>query len=190
MYRHRCPRAWFGGAAWVSPQCLFSGCGGFRLTCFTIARRLRAFFVSAGLRGGRTADQYKARRTCSVQNIHRYFLLCRACVHCDSGYDAIDSYIWPTANGGHTFGEVARWADDRRTLLASIRSLHSLRHLVCGNIDCFSCVAGGRRGQDVKGATRLNETSYVVGLDEPVGVTLADLYVYMVASADSRFENL
>ena len=62
-------------------------------------------FGSAGVCGGRAAGSIQGRDAPAlVQNIHRYFLYIALVFIVILGYDAIESYIWPTANGGHTFG--------------------------------------------------------------------------------------
>ena len=98
----------------------------------------------------------------------------------------IHSFIWPTADGGHTFGVSvgdARAASATTLLSLYTFSCHSLRHLVGGNVDCFSCVAGGQaRYKRGAGATRLNEHHMLLAWMSLFAVTLADFYVWMVAS--------
>ena len=62
-------------------------------------------------------------------------------------------------------------------------SCHSLRHLVGGNVDCFSCSASGRaRHRAWKWVSVLNERHGLLAWLSLVSVALADLYVRSVAS--------
>jgi hypothetical protein len=66
-------------------------------------------------------------------------------------------------------------------------SCHSLRHLVGGNVDCFSCVRGGQaRYKMWKGITALNMNHMFWAWTSLFGVTFADFYVWMVASGRVR----
>jgi hypothetical protein len=175
---------------WVSPAMLILWMpGGFRLTCYYYRKAYyRAFFLDpVACAVGEPRDQYKGETHLLLfQNIHRYFLYVALVFILILGYDAIESYIWPTADGGHTFGvSVGSLMLTLGTTLLALYtfSCHSLRHLVGGNIDCFSCVAGGQtRYKMWRGATRLNEHHMLWAWTSLFGVTFADLYVYMVAS--------
>ena len=62
-------------------------------------------------------------------------------------------------------------------------SCHSLRHIVGGKVDCFSCVAfGGPRHSAWKGLSFLNERHMLFAWLSLFSVGLADLYVRLVAS--------
>jgi hypothetical protein len=175
---------------WVSPAMFILWMpGGFRLTCYYYRKAYyRAFFLDPPACGvGEPRNQYAGEtRLLLFQNIHRYFLYVALVFIVILGYDAIESFIWPTADGGHTFGVSVGSIvlTTGATLLAGYTfSCHSLRHLVGGNIDCFSCVAGGQMRYKLwKGTTRLNEHHMLWAWTSLFGVTLADLYVWMVAS--------
>jgi hypothetical protein len=70
-------------------------------------------------------------------------------------------------------------------------SCHSLRHLVGGNVDCFSCVAFGQTRYKLwSGASKLNKSHMQWAWASLFMVGFADFYVWMVASgriADVRF---
>ena len=131
-------------------------------------------FGSAGVRGGRAAGPIcRARRGCCCFRIFIATFLYVALVFIVIlGYDAIHSFIWPTADGGLTFGvSVGSLVLTTGTTLLALYtfSCHSLRHLVGGNVDCFSCVA--RRAdavQAVAGHDAAQRASHVLGVDEPV----------------------
>ena len=175
---------------WVSPAMLILWMpGGFRLTCYYYRKAYyRAFFLDPpACAVGEPRDAYHGEtRVLLFQNIHRYFLYIAIVFIAILGYDAVVAFIWPTAGGGHTFGvSGASLALTIGTTLLALYtfSCHSLRHLVGGNVDCFSCVAGGQtRYKMWRGVTRLNEHHMFWAWTSLFGVTLADLYVWMVAS--------
>lgn len=184
--------------AWISPAMFILWMpGGFRLTCYYYRKAYyRAFFLDPpACAVGEPRNQYAGEtRLLLFQNIHRYFLYVALVFIVLLGIDAIDSFIWPTADGGRTFGvSVGSIVLTTGTVLLALYtfSCHSLRHLVGGNVDCFSCVAGGQaRYKMWKGTTRLNEHHMLWAWMSLFGVTLADLYVWMVASGrihDVRF---
>src|SRR6267154_511986 len=92
----------------LSPALLILGAPlGFRTTCYYYRKAYyRAFFLDPpACSVGEPRDQYKGETHLLLfQNIHRYFLYIALVFIVILGYDAIDSYIWPTADGGHTFG--------------------------------------------------------------------------------------
>ena len=162
--------------AWVSPAMFILWMpGGFRLTCYYYRKAYyRAFFLDPpACAVGEPRDQYTGEtRLLLFQNIHRYFLYIALVFIVILGYDAIHSFIWPTPDGGHTFGVSvgSLVLTTGATLLALYTfSCHSLRHLVGGNVDCFSCVRR-RAGavQDVARRDAAQRASHVLGLDEPV----------------------
>jgi hypothetical protein len=62
-------------------------------------------------------------------------------------------------------------------------SCHSLRHLVGGGVDCFSCVALGQARHNLwSGVTVLNRNHMSWAWISLFMVAFADLYVWMVAS--------
>jgi hypothetical protein len=163
--------------------------GGFRLTCYYYRKAYyRAFFLDPmACAVGEPRDQYKGETHLLLfQNIHRYFLYIALVFIVILGYDAIESFRFPTGDGGHTFGMSV--GSLVLTIGATLLALytfgcHSLRHLVGGNVDCFSCVRGGHaRYKTWRGVTKLNEHHMFWAWTSLFGVTLADLYVYMVAS--------
>jgi hypothetical protein len=179
---------------WVSPAMFILWMpGGFRLTCYYYRKAYyRAFFLDPpACAVGEPRDQYAGEtRLLLFQNIHRYFLYIALVFIVILGYDAIHSFLWPTAGGGLTFGiSVASLVLTIATVLLALYtfSCHSLRHLVGGNVDCFSCVAGGQaRYKMWRGVTRLNENHMFWAWTSLFGVTFADLYVWMVASGRIR----
>jgi hypothetical protein len=175
---------------WISPAMFILWMpGGFRLTCYYYRKAYyRAFFLDPpACAVGEPRDQYQGEtRLLLFQNIHRYFLYIALIFIIILGYDAIHSFRWPTADGGYTFGVSlgSLVLTTGATLLALYTfSCHSLRHLVGGNVDCFSCVRGGQaRYKMWRGTTKLNEHHMFWAWTSLFGVTLADVYVYLVAA--------
>jgi hypothetical protein len=66
-------------------------------------------------------------------------------------------------------------------------SCHSLRHLIGGKLDCFSCaVAGGPRHAGWRGVTSLNDHHMLFAWMSLFSVGLADLYVRLVSAGILR----
>jgi hypothetical protein len=180
--------------AWISPAMFILWMpGGFRLTCYYYRMAYyRAFMLDPpGCAVGEPRNEYAGEtRLLVFQNIHRYFLYIALVFIAILGYDAIHTFIWPTAGGGYTFGiSVGSIALTTGAVLLGLYTLscHSLRHLVGGNVDCFSCVRGGQaRYKAWRGITRLNEHHMFWAWTSLFGVTFADLYVWMVASGRIR----
>jgi hypothetical protein len=184
--------------AWISPAMFILWMpGGFRLTCYYYRKAYyRAFFLDPpACSVGEPRNQYAGEtRLLLFQNLHRYFLYIALVFIVLLGIDAIHSFMWPTAGGGYTFGvSLGSIVLTTAAVLLALYtfSCHSLRHLVGGNVDCFSCVAGGQTRYKLwQGATRLNVNHMLWAWTSLFGVTLADLYVWMVASGrihDVRF---
>ena len=71
-------------------------------------------------------------------------------------------------------------------ILLSLYSLscHSLRHLLGGNIDCFSCVAGGNTRYGLwKGLSVLNKRHALYAWLSLFSVLISDVYVRFFAAA-------
>jgi hypothetical protein len=178
---------------WVSPAMLILWMpGGFRLTCYYYRKAYyRAFFLDPpGCAVGEPRNEYAGEtRLLLFQNIHRYFLYIALVFILILGYDALHTFIWPSGDGftlGMSVGSLVLTAAVVLLALYTI-SCHSLRHLVGGNVDCFSCVRGGQaRYKAWRGITRLNEHHMFWAWTSLFGVTLADLYVWMVASGRLR----
>jgi hypothetical protein len=62
-------------------------------------------------------------------------------------------------------------------------SCHSLRHLIGGKLDCFSCTTlGPPRHSAWRGVTSLNEHHMFWAWASMIAVGLTDLYIRLVAS--------
>ncbi len=156
----------------------------FRITCYYYRRSYyRSYFLSPpACAVGRLNLPYAGeRRLLVLQNLHRYTLIFALALVVILSYDAVVAFFFAEGFGvglgtlillanavgiaGYTFG------------------CHSLRHLVGGRIDCFSCSLVSRsRGRAWRFLTRFNERHGQWAWYSLVWVALADAYVRLVAT--------
>jgi hypothetical protein len=176
---------------WFSPAILILWApGGFRVTCYYYRKAYyRAFFLdppACAVGEPRTSSYQGETRLLLFQNLHRFFLYLALVFLVILGLDVVWSCIWPAPGGGAEFG----LSIGTLVLAANVTLLgcytfgcHSLRHLVGGNVDCFSCVAFGQtRYRMWKGASVLNRNHKLWAWTSLFMVAFADFYVWMVAS--------
>src|SRR6266496_4671219 len=163
---------------------------GFRATCYYYRKAYyRAFFLDppACAVGESHSHRYggETRFPLVLQNLHRFFLYIALLFLIILWYDAIVAFWFPSGSGkefGIGIGSLVLLANII-LLTGYTLSCHSLRHIVGGNIDCFSCVvAGGPRHAAWRGASFLNERHMLFAWLSLFSVGLADLYVRLVAS--------
>ena len=125
---------------------------GFRLTCYYYRKAYyRAFFLTppacavAGPRRGHYRGESKLPFV--LMNLHRFFLYLATIVLFFLYYDTVRAFIFKTGDGSHEFGVGL----GSLVLLANVIFLslftfgcNSLRHLVGGRLDCFTCSATAR----------------------------------------------
>ena len=207
------PHAWFGpkptwwpGALPFSPALLVLWApGGFRLTCYYYRK---AYYRSIWLDPvacavGEARSSFRGENSFPLiwQNIHRYFMYLAVLFIAFLSYDAVRSYCWethangtPVAGGGHVFGM------GLGSLVLTLNPLflasytfgcHSLRHLVGGKKDCFSCTASSRtRYQAWRFVSALNRHHQLWAWVSLFMVGFSDIYVRLVAAGtwpDIRF---
>jgi hypothetical protein len=177
--------------AWVSPAFLILWApGGFRVTCYYYRKAYyRAYFLDppACAVGEARGHGYRGEtRMLLFQNLHRYFLYLALLFLVLLAIDVVEACIWPAPRGGHTFGvSVATLVLAANVTLLGLYtfSCHSLRHLVGGNVDCFSCVAFGHARQRAWSCvSRLNAHHMLFAWLSLFTVGFADFYVWMIAS--------
>jgi hypothetical protein len=164
---------------------------GFRLTCYYYRKAYyRAYFLdppACAVGEGRKHYSGESKFPFILQNVHRYFFYVAVIFVAFLWYDTIIAFRFPTADGtGHQFGIGV----GTLVMLANIIllttytfSCHSLRHLIGGKMDCFSCTAtGGMRHAGWKGVTKLNEHHMFWAWVSMISVGLTDFYIYLVAS--------
>lgn len=172
---------------WLSPALLILWApGGFRMTCYYYRKAYYRSFaahppgcaVSEGRgRGyrGETAFPF------ILQNLHRYLLYAALFFLIFLWHDVWKA-LWPQGSFGLTVGTIVLAAN---TILLTLYtfSCHSLRHLIGGNIDCFSCTASTRTRHRIWGkVSNLNANHMIWAWLSLLGVAFADFYVWMVAS--------
>lgn len=159
---------------------------GFRVTCYYYRKAYyRAFFLDppACAVGERAHRNYRGETSFPfiLQNIHRYFL-----------YGAVVFLIFLWADVVRAFWYQGHFFIGVGTLVLLVNiifltlylfSCHSLRHLIGGKLDCFSCSAFNKSRHGAwKKASWLNEHHMLFAWISLITVGFADFYVRMVAS--------
>jgi hypothetical protein len=170
-----------------SPAILILGAPlGFRATCYYYRKAYyRAFFLDppACAVGESRPHRYsgETRFPFILQNLHRYFLYLALIFLIILWYDAVRAF-WFEGRFGIGVGSLVLLANIVLLSLYTF-SCHSLRHIVGGKLDCFSCAAfGGPQHAAWRGATFLNEHHMLFAWLSLFSVGLADLYIRLVAS--------
>ena len=161
---------------------------GFRATCYYYRKAYyRAFFwdppacsSKAQQREPRSAENYRGERNVFVwNNVHRYFLYGSFVVLAFLTLDTVRAFL-PDGSFGITVGSLIFLVNVTLLWMYSL-SCHSLRHLIGGRVDCYSCVSGGKG--------RLKAYSWLSVLNRQHGlwawlslfsVLLADIYVRLL----------
>jgi hypothetical protein len=161
---------------------------GFRATCYYYRKAYyRAFFwdppacsSKAQQREPRSAENYRGERNVFVwNNVHRYFLYGSFVVLAFLTLDTVRAFL-PDGSFGITVGSLIFLVNVALLWMYSL-SCHSLRHLIGGRVDCYSCVTGGK--------ARLKTYSWLSVLNRQHGlwawlslfsVLLADIYVRLL----------
>ena len=144
-----------------SPALLILGAPvGFRMTCYYYRKAYyRSFFADPA---ACAVGELKSKGYCGeltfpfvLQNLHRYFLYLALIFLFILWADVVRAFTI----GGRFGAGVGSFAILASTALITLYTLscHSLRHIVGGRLDCFSCVvAGGPRHQAWSGVSALN----------------------------------
>jgi hypothetical protein len=154
---------------------------GFRTTCYYYRKAYyRSFFGDpfACAVGEARAQGYcgEAKFPFILQNLHRYFLYLALIPLFFLWTDVVRAFFF-AGTFGIAVGSLAILASTA-TLTGYTFSCHSLRHLVGGRLDCFSCArAGGPRYRTWSFLTLLNEHHMGWAWVSLFCVCFADLYV-------------
>ena len=177
------------GIRWwpFSPAILMMGVIiGFRTTCYYYRKAYyRAFFMDppACAVGEHRGHRYRGERAFPfvLQNVHRYFLYLSLPILLFLWYDSLHAFFFPDGFGVG-IGSLVLLVNVV-LLTGYLSGCHSLRHLVGGNVDCWSCVRGGgaRRGA-WKGVSFFNRHHMFWAWTSLFFVCAADLYVRLVAA--------
>jgi hypothetical protein len=173
---------------------------GFRMTCYYYRKAYyRAFWADPpACAVGEPRKSYwgENRWPLLIQNIHRYFLYAALVFILFLGWDALYAFWWPTdrqgnllPNNSHQFGI------GLGTLLMIVNVVliagftfgcNSLRHLVGGRMDCFSCpnnIAQARGGYKAwRFVTWFNERHMLWAWVSLFSVGFTDFYIRMCAA--------
>jgi hypothetical protein len=159
---------------------------GFRATCYYYRKAYyRSFFLDppACAVGEPRAHGYRGETAfpLMLQNLHRYFLYVALIFLIILWYDAISAF-WFDGRFGIGMGSLVLLTNIVLLSLYTF-SCHSLRHIVGGKVDCFSCVAlGGVRYGAWRRTSFLNEHHMLFAWLSLFSVGLADLYIRLVAT--------
>jgi hypothetical protein len=177
---------------WPFSPAILILCGplGFRATCYYYRKAYyRSFFLDppACSVGESRSHKYRGETAFPLilQNLHRYFLYVALIFLIILWYDAIRAFWF---EGGFRIG-VGSLVLLTNIILLSLYtfSCHSLRHIVGGKLDCFSCAAfGGQRHAAWRGTSFLNERHMLFAWLSLFSVGLSDLYVRLVATGAIR----
>ncbi len=115
-----------------------------------------------------------------LQNLHRYLLYLALPVLAFLWWDILRGFIFD-GRFGIGLGSFVLLASNSLLTMYTF-SCHSLRHLIGGGNDCFSCLAaGGPRQRLWQTSSRLNEHHMGFAWWSLVAVCSADLYVRLCA---------
>lgn len=163
---------------------------GFRVTCYYYRKAYyRAFFLDppACAVGEAKARGYRGETAFPfiLQNAHRYFLYLAILFLVFLWRDAIRAFSFD-GRIGVGVGTLVLLTNVTLLTLYTF-SCHSLRHLAGGRIDCFSCVAFGRRRYGAwRRLSLLNERHMLFAWASLISVGLADYYVRLVSAGIIR----
>ena len=166
---------------WVSPALLVLVFPlGFRTTCYYYRKAYyRSFFNDPiGCAVGERSANYSGETKFPfiLQNIHRYFLYAALVFLVILWIDVIKAFIFDGRFGVGIGSCMILFST--ASLTCYTFSCHSLRHMVGGKLDCFSCaVAGRQRHQTWSLVSRLNEHHMGFAWISLFFVCAADLYV-------------
>lgn len=163
------------------------GPGLFRLTCYYYRKAYYRFYFAdpPGCAVGEPTVHKKYRLEAAfpfiLQNLHRYFLYLAFIPLVFLWVDAVISLFPPSGGFRLGLGVVILFAN--AALIAGYSfSCHSLRHLVGGKVDCFSCSRRTRlRYSGWRGLTQLNQHHMFYAWSSLLIVTFADVYVRLLA---------
>ena len=157
--------------------------GGFRLTCYYFRRVYYRvlFFTPPACAVAAKPQNYKGERAMFIfQNLHRYFLYLALVLW---GFHIHDTWLAFFFSDGFGVGVGSLVILlDTVLLTGFVFGCNSLRHLVGGNVDCFSCVSFGKQRFVLwKLVSRLNLHHWFWAWSSLIWIALTDLYIRLVA---------
>jgi hypothetical protein len=159
---------------------------GFRFTCYYYRKAYYRSFVArpAGCAVEATKGvKYRGEKGLMViQNVHRYFLYLAILVTAFLTYDVVRG-IW-TPHGVYLGIGNGIMALNVALLLGYTFGCHSFRHLVGGNLDCYSCDAISQTRYTVwQRVTQLNQNHMWWAMASLFSVALTDVYIRWVGQS-------
>ncbi len=173
---------------WISPGLFILWVPlGFRATCYYYRKAYYRFYFAdpPGCAVGepRVHDRYSMETAFPfiLQNLHRYFLYL---AFIPLFFLWLDAGLAVVHGGGITIGlGIAILFVNAALLTGYSLSCHSLRHLVGGRMDCFSCSRRAKVRYSLwKRLTSLNLRHMEWAWASLISVTLADVYVRLAAT--------
>jgi hypothetical protein len=164
---------------------------GFRLTCYYYRKAYyRAFFLAPPgcAVAGRNNRRYRGEAAFPyiLQNVHRYFLYLATIVLGFLWYDAVRAFLFKGSDGSLHFGVgLGTIVMLINVVLLSFFTFgcNSLRHLIGGRLDCFTCSAAARTRHKLwRGVTVFNHHHMAWAWISLGWVGLTDLYIRLAAS--------
>ena len=159
----------------------------FRVTCYYYRKAYyRAFFAdppacAVGEPGNRPGYEGETKLPFLLQNSHRYFLYLALPLIPLHWANVVHACVWE--KDLHVSTGTVILAANAFLLMVYTLSCHSLRHLLGGKIDCFSCVALGKARYGMwRGVSILNARHMFWAWASLFSLTVSDAYVWMVAS--------
>ena len=170
---------------------------GFRASCYYYRKAYyRAFFLDpVACAVGEPRHNYNGETKFPfiLQNVHRWFMYAAVAFIFILSYDVVLATRWPvhgvladgTMPGPTEFGVgVGTLVMLANVILLSCYTFgcHSLRHLIGGNVDCFSCARGGKmRFETWRGVSALNRHHQLFAWCSLFSVALTDVYIRLCA---------
>lgn len=163
---------------------------GLRVTCYYYRKAYyRAFFLAppaCAVSGPRRSYRGEAKFPFVLQNVHRYFLYVATVVLGFLWYDAIRAFFFREADGrlvaGLGLGTLIMLVNVVFLTLFTL-GCNSLRHLLGGRLDCFTCSASARaRFRLWRGLSPLNVRHMEWAWISLASVGLTDLYIRLASA--------
>ena len=156
---------------------------GFRFTCYYYRKAYyRSLFLTpSACAVGARPQKYRGERVLFIfQNLHRYFLYIALIFCVILSYDAIVSFSFENGLGVGVGSIIMTF--NAVFLPAFTLGCNSLRHLVGGNINCYSCASfGNQRYQTWKFVSLFNVHHNLWAWISLFWVGFTDLYIRLVS---------
>ncbi len=172
---------------WISPGLFILWVPlGFRATCYYYRKAYYRFYFAdpPGCAVGEPTVHHGYKMETAfpfiLQNIHRYFLYL---AFIPLFFLWLDAWLAVTHGGGYRIGLGGVILFVNAFLLTGYSlSCHSLRHIVGGKLDCFSCSRRNRVRRTLwERVTSLNRSHMGWAWISLISVTLADVYIRLMA---------